>query len=348
MTTTRYREIEVSGEPLELGRQIGEAAGEEVRGFCSMAMDRVRLTTRISNDKAMEVARKSTTFAEAYRPDLVEELRGVAQAAKVTLDDLMLIQVRNQLAPEESEGCTSLSAMVGDHGVVAQNWDNDPALDPFTVVITRRPAGKPAYISCGQAGLIAYMGFNEEGVGACVNTLPAPSRGIGAPHYFTLRELFEASSLDQAAEAIRRAERAIPVNIMLTTPQGPADIEATIDNVYVLRPESSDRIYHTNHCLHKDIAHYNDIFPELIESHFRTDRVQQIFNAPPGQAGVEHMKQVLSDHENHPTSICRHANDDPLFGFWETVFSIICEPSEGRMHISRGTPCNHPFEVYCL
>ena len=30
---TRYREIEVSGAPLEMGRQIGEAAREEIRGF---------------------------------------------------------------------------------------------------------------------------------------------------------------------------------------------------------------------------------------------------------------------------------------------------------------------------
>ena len=34
MSDTRYREIEVAGSALEMGRQIGEAAREEVRGLC--------------------------------------------------------------------------------------------------------------------------------------------------------------------------------------------------------------------------------------------------------------------------------------------------------------------------
>ena len=33
----RYREIEVAGLPRDLGRQIGEAAREEIREFCEIA-----------------------------------------------------------------------------------------------------------------------------------------------------------------------------------------------------------------------------------------------------------------------------------------------------------------------
>src|SRR6185369_2131399 len=85
-----------------------------------------------------------------------------------------------------------------------------------------------------QAGLIAYIGFSEAGIGACLNTLPAPSRELGVPHYFTLRGIYEARSRDEAAAAVRRAHRAIPANIMLITPQGPADFEITPDEVHVL------------------------------------------------------------------------------------------------------------------
>ena len=101
----------------------------------------------------------------------------------------MLLQVRNQLQPDAEVACTALSfAAVPSRGaIVAQNWDNDPELDEFTVVLTRRPAGKPALTTCTQAGLIAYLGFNETGISACVNTLPAPIRGVGVLHYFTLR-----------------------------------------------------------------------------------------------------------------------------------------------------------------
>ncbi len=344
----RYREVEVSGPPRELGRQIGEAAREETRGFCSIALERVNKTVSVSRERGIDVARKSTEFAEKYRPDLVEELRGTAEAAGVTLDDLMLLQVRNQFTPEKEGGCTSLAIQPASaaNAVVAQTWENDPALDDFTIVLTRRPEGRPASMSCTQAGLISYMGFSETGIGACVNTLPAPSRGVGVPHYFTLRELFEANSLDEAAESVRRAHRAIPVNIMLATPQGPADLEVTLENVHVLRPHDSVSIAHTNHCVHPELAPINDDFPELIQSHARKRRIDQLLVSTSG--AVDELKTILSDHEGHPTSICRHTNDDPVNGFWVTVYALIIEPDERCMHITRGTPCDHAFETYTL
>ena len=344
----RYREIAVSGPPRELGRQIGEAAREEVRGFCEIALERVNQTVPISCERAIQIARQSQEYAENYRPDLVEELRGTAEAAGVTLDDLMLLQVRNQFTPEKAGGCTSLAIKptTATGAVVAQTWDNDPALDELTVVLTRRPAGKPATLCCTQAGLISYMGLSETGIGACVNTLPAPSRPVGVPHYFTLRELFEADSLDGAVESVRRAYRAIPANIMLATPDGPADLEVTIDEVHVLRPEVGPWIAHTNHCVHPDLVPINEQFPELIQSHARKRRIDNLLASTEGS--VEELKQLLRDHDGHPTSICRHANNEPGNGFWETVFALIIEPSRRQMHITRGTPCDHPFETYTL
>ena len=342
---TRYREIEVAGPPRELGRQIGEAARDEVRGFCAVALERVNKNVRISRDRAMKIATRCIEQAEAYSPDMVEELRGTAEAAGVTLDDLMLLQVRNQYRPEGEAGCTALSS----GPVVAQNWDNDPALDPFTVVLTRRPEGKPALMTVTQAGLISYLGFNEKGIGACVNTLPAPSREVGVPHYFTLRGIYEADSLEGAAEAVRRAQqRAIPANIMLATPQGPADLEVTIDDVHILRPEVPGAISHSNHCIHPDLVHLSEALPELIQSKARRNRIEKLLVGCDRSPGLEDVKSMLRDHDDHPRSICRHPNDHPETGFWCTVFSVIIEATAGRMHVSRGTPCDRPYETYRL
>jgi isopenicillin-N N-acyltransferase-like protein len=348
----RYREIDVAGTPRELGRQIGEAARLEIRGFCDVALERVNRTVRVSRQAAEQIALGSLAYAEQYSPDMVEELRGTAEGAGVSLVDLMLLQVRNQLQNEADAGCTSL-AVAGaseDRGMlVAQNWDNDPALDEFTVVLTRRPHGKPALMNLTQAGLIAYIGFNEAGIGVCLNTLPAPARKLGVPHYFTVRGIYEADSLSGAVDAVRRAQRAIPANIMLATPQGPADLEVTLDDVRVLRDEGLAGIAHTNHCQHPELQSINAQFPELIQSHTRQRRIDELLGLPAGRRPkIEHIKDALRDHENHPHSICRHANDDPATGFWQTVFSVIIEPRERRMHITRGTPCQHAYETYVL
>jgi isopenicillin-N N-acyltransferase like protein len=349
MTSTRYPELTVSGSPRDLGRQIGDAAREQIRGFCEISLDRVNKTMNVSPDRAAVAVAESTRFVADWCPDLLEELQGTAEAAGVSEADLMLLQIRNQLTADEESGCTSLS--VSGHGVnapiVAQNWDNDPLLDEFTVVLTRRPTNKPATMMCTQAGLISYLGFSETGIGACVNTLPAPARSAGVPHYFILRQMYDATSLEDATAVLSSANRAIPVNIMMTTPQGPANLEATIDDVRILTPENSRCVTHTNHCVHPDFEYINADFPELIQSRPRRERINELLLSG-DTPDAEQVKNALQDHSGHPTSICRHENADPQHGFWTTVFSIVIQPTLGQMQVSRGTPCDHPFETYTM
>ncbi len=347
---TRYREVHVSGSPREMGRQIGDAVGEQVRGFCQQALEHVNRTVAVTSELADAVVRDSLSAAEQYSPEMVQELRGVAEASGVTLEQVMLLQVRNQFTEGMDHACTALSlaprATRSGSALVAQNWDNDPALDEFTIVLTRRPTGKPAIMNVTQAGLISYLGFNAAGIGVCVNTLPAPSRPAGVPHYFTLRGVYEATCLEDAVAAVHRARRAIPANMMMATPQGPANLEITIDDVHVLR--DSQALTHTNHCLHPELHAVNDQFPELIESHPRKRRIDALLLDAGEMLSLEQVKAVLSDHQDFPRSICRHPNDDPRFGFMTSVFSIIIDVEQRAMHVTRGNPCSQPYETYQL
>jgi len=335
-----------------MGRQIGEGAREEIRGFVAIGLERVNKTISISRERSLEIAASCIPYVKEYSPDLLDEMRGMSEGAGVALEDLMLLQVRNQLKPEDAGGCTSFAAgapaTANGQVMIGQNWDNDPALDPFTVVLTRRPEGRPALINITQAGLIAYMGLSEAGMAICLNTLPAPSRELGVPHYFTVRGIYEATSLEGAVEAVQRAPRAIPANIMLATPEGPADLEVTVDGVRVLRDEGTGIVTHTNHCLHPDLLDINGEFPELIQSYARKSRIDLLLSASTGSLTLEHLKGALADHEGHPGSICRHPNGDPVLGFWRSVFSIVMEPEAGLMHVTRGNPCSAPFETYRL
>jgi isopenicillin-N N-acyltransferase-like protein len=350
---TRYKEIDVAGTPRELGRQLGEAAGEQIRGFCAIAMERVNRTVAITRDAALKVAHDSIPYVDKYSPDAMEEMRGTAEAARVSLDELMLLQVRNQLKAGDG-GCTSLSIGQprGSHRIVAQNWDADPALDPFTIVLTRRPKGKPAFMTITQAGLIAYIGLSSAGIGVCANTLPAPSRRLGVPHYFLLRGIYEATTLQGAVNAVKNGERAIPANLMMTTPQGPANLEITLEDVHVITGDGTGLVTHTNHCRHPELVPINDSFPELIQSYSRQKRIDALLTngtaETDSETWVNRLKAAFSDHDGYPRSICRHVNDDKPTGFWQTVFSVIIEPEKGQMLITRGTPCDHPYETYVL
>ena len=346
---TRYPEITVSGSHREMGRQLGEQAGELVRRFCALALESANRMASVTPEEAQRVSAKSLEYAKRYAPCLAEEFQGIAESAEVDVLDLMLAQVRNQFSDDQQEACTSLSVAPtittnGSH-FVAQTWDADPALDEVTIVLTRRPTEGPEYMSVGQAGLIGYMGLNASGIGCCVNTLPAPSRGVGVPHYFSLRRIFEQTSLDDAVDVLEQAYRAIPVNIMMTTPQGPANIEATPEQVFVLRdPEC---LVHTNHCLHSELVSINEEYDELCQSYSRLPRMNALLASRTSDLSVATISEWFQDHDNYPGSICRHANpDDSKHGFIETVFAMIVDAENRSLYVSRGTPCNSPFEEY--
>lgn len=348
MNPHRYRHIDVSGNHFEIGQQIGDCLKDELHGFVATSWDRIAQTLKLRRETILQVIHQSTRFVQHWAPDLLDELSGAAQSSGLCFDDLMFLQIRNQLTANMDSGCTSFSLRKEQQQIslIGQNWDNDPALDPFTVVLTRRPTNKPAFMTVTQAGLIAYIGMSEAGVAACLNSLPAPSRAVGVPHYFTLRRVFEGRSLDHAFSVIADATRAIPANIMLSTPDGPANLEVTIDAVNVLKPSAEEVLLHTNHCLHPDLSSVNSAFPELIQSRPRLERMSQLLQSGVSCVTIESLKSALQDHSGFPRSICRHANDDPEHGFWKTVFSVIMAVEAGEMHVARGNPCEAPYEVY--
>ena len=347
---TRFREIDISGSPHQMGQQLGEEAREEIRGFYEIALDRVNLTMRVSEKNALAVAADCLKRVEEYSPDVLEELRGVSHTSGLSTQELMLLQIRNQLQPDRDGACTSfaVSSIAANSSIVGQNWDNDPAFDPFTIVLTRRPDNEPKFMSITQAGLVAYIGVNSAGIGVCMNTLPAPSRMLGVPHYFTLRGIYQSTTLDDAIEAVHRAKRAIPANLILVTPQGLADFEITMNNVHVIRDSGNGIVTHTNHCIHPSLTSVNDDFPELIQSGPRKRRIDELLQNSEKPLRLSSLQKILCDHEDFPYSICRHNNDHPENGFWTSVFSVIINVDTREMLISRGNPCQNPYETYQL
>ena len=354
--TSRFPIIEVAGSHRDMGRQLGEATRELLRELVEVVTDRINVGRaghqQISNDQALGVARTSMSYAAEYAPELMTEVEGVAEGAGLIVERVMLVNVRNQIPAAIDGACTGLviepkCAVLGS-GMAGQNWDNDPAMDPFSIVLIRRPSGAPAHMNFTQPGVIGYMGLNEAGLGVVMNTLPAPAHGVGVPWYFLVRRMYLHSSLKAVTDEVRRAQRAISANVALLTADGAADLEVTVDDVHVLRANGRGVLVHTNHCVHRELAHVNEMFPELIQSVPRMARAESLLGDQADGVGLEHVKSLLSDHLDYPTSICRHENDHPGDGHWTSVVSMIVEPSKGRMHLTRGNPCSNPYEVYSL
>jgi isopenicillin-N N-acyltransferase-like protein len=359
----RFPELTVSGTPNAMGRQIGEHFRPQVVELSELVLERFNKGSdrKISWAQAENVARDSFDQVGRYFPGPLDELQGTADAAGVPVERLMMLNARNMLSealrvPRGADGCTSImvSAASSKSGVgfAGQNWDNDPAMGPLSVVITRKSAGKATFTSWMQPGLVAYMGFNSAGIGICMNALNGPTDPGGVPWYFLVRAMLESNTVEEAVRAVESTPRSITANAAMITDEGPLNLEITPGEVQAIKADSDGMLVHTNHCVHSSLISNNDTYPERIygQSFQRKDRGRDLLDerAVNGRASIDDARAILSDHDGFPTSICRHPNDDPATGWQRSVISIILEPGERRMHVSNGNPCENEYDTYLM
>jgi len=349
-----YPQFAARGTHRELGRQHGEQARAQVRGF----LDYLAHLLRLSREQLHSRALRFLPLFEQHCPHLVDEVRGLGEGSGVPLAEALAVQVRGELGPVQDEGCTTF--VISPRGTTAgqvligQNSDVEPELEEFAYVLRLEPEGKPATLMWTFGGMIGYHGLNAAGVAHFANSLGGgPAWKMGLPHYPVKRLMLEQRTIDDVLNLLRRAPVCSSGNYVLCDGTGRiADVELTPEGFALLEDEGEGFIGHSNHfvcgpysCPATDQASVPDSFP-------RFTRMRELLAERFGRLTVEDLKRSLADHEGHPTSICRHPHSGPdhpsVSARGRTTASLIAEPTSGQLHVSRGNPCQSGYTTYRL
>ena len=87
------------------------------------------------------------------------------------------------------------------------------------------------------------------------------------------------------------------------------------------------------------------------DTYLRANRLYRLMKEHYGNITVEVMQQLMSDHSNHPNSICRHRDENALFPMGriiKTIVSSINVPEEKKMYVALGNPCQYEYVEYRL
>lgn len=155
--------IETSGSWREMGRQLGEQCGDDIRRCMQtyapwLIEDTDRFRPAVADLRAV--------LAE-HCPELLEESQGMAEGAglepDLTLGFRFFAEVRKRLSPA---CCAIYLANTPDGPLLGRNCDLDPKFDAG-VQLCRvcRPSDGPAMIKMGYVGLAGATGLNEHGLG---------------------------------------------------------------------------------------------------------------------------------------------------------------------------------------
>lgn len=354
-----YPLFEARGAPVELGRQHGEQAAAQVRGF----LDFLAHGLRLSREQLQERALQFRPLFARHCPHLLDEVAGLAAGAGITEAEALAVQLRGELGPlsglsTNDGGCTTF--VIGPRGtttgepLIGQTSDNPAELMDYGYVLRVVPEGRPRFVMWTFGGMLGYHGVNEHGVSHFANALGGgPEWKFALSHYPIKRMIFERRTVAEVLALMRDVPVCSNGNYVLCDNQGAiADVELTSDGPHLLEDDGAGSLAHSNHYLcdaHSCDANFAKSLPD---SFSRLDRMRSLIASRFGRIDVATMREFLSDHASYPVGICRHPHcgpDEPMLpASGRTVAALIAEPAHGRLHVTRGNPCENAFTTYSL
>ena len=359
---SHYPFFEAGGGPCELGRQHGEQAREQIRGFVDFLAAGLKLSKPVLRGRAA----RFRPLMEQTCPHLLQEALGLAAGAGIDENEALACQLRGELAgladgPVESHapdgGCTTF--VIGRGGapggtLIGQNSDNPVELMDYAYVLRLVPEAGPRILIWTFGGMLGYHGLNEHGVANFANSLGGgPAWKFALSHYPVKRMLLERRTLGDVRELFRSVPVCSNGNYVLSDGAGAiADVELTSDGPREMPDAGEGFLAHSNHYVCGELACEANFAQSLPDSFPRLERMRGLIRAKLGSIGVSDMRAILSDHAGHPTGICRHSHigtDHPVLpASGRTVCSLIAEPDRGLLHVARGNPCENDFATWSV
>ncbi len=349
--------VEVSGNHYEMGCQYGAACPEIARLLditCELFGGRDKVDSLLKRFIPLYLL-----AAEKYAPEIVEEMRGMAEGAQVNFEDIFFLNITYEISvPSVMGGCTTFAATgeatANGEVIAGQNFDFIHPWEEFMVLLKMEPSFGPRIFAVTAAGCLGLIGFNSAGLSVNLNLLKnkesmTPAGGV--PTHVILWKIFTSENIAEAIIAVGAAEGRAAKNYLITSAQGDVvDMETTTSDMDVQYPERG--IYSHANSFKADRFKSADMAPLFSpDSYIRSHRLYELMEQCRGRLSVEVMKKLLKDHQNFPGSICRHQNPRallPIAKMAKTLFSIITSPEEQKAFIAYGNPCENEYLEYKL
>lgn len=349
--------IEVSGTHCQMGRQIGEAARKQVQHSVANArllIDAAYGTLGLNWQGAQIQSRKYLPFAEERYPQYVDEMRGIAEGANVTFDDIVVLNVMEAVTSDALHltRCTSMAVnqehTVNGHVLAAHNEDWVPEDENDVLIISAKPEKEPPFLAMTYGGLLPNVGFNAHGIAQLINSVyPSDSR-VGIPRLVVARAVLSSHRISGAIGRAVVQHRAAGYNHLLIHESGEIySIEVSARHFEILYAHDGIMV-HTNHFLDYQMKKIEKDPEELISSRVRYFRASRLLRQN-DRHSLDSLQAIQQDHVNLPNSICNHniKGIDPL-DREKTINALVIDLNLREMRLAWGNPCRNTYHTYRL
>jgi len=335
--------IEINGTPFEMGYQHGVQLSNTIQKYLIW----IEKLTQMSLGTLSDHAKKFIPLLKEFSPSYFEEMKGLAKGANLTIEEAALCQLRAEAVHKIDGGCTAFAikgdATVDGNVIAGQNQDLSSEYTDISVIIKINPQKPvPKSILFTFAGQLGYAGMNDAGIAQFANSLYDFKWKSGISHYPLRRSFLEQTNTTDCLNIIQKTPICSAANVLIVDKQNNIlDVEILPGkNQNDIIEEKSKVLIHTNHYLSKK---YIKRQTELPDSPYRLNRMEYLINEKWGTIDTNVMKNILADHENNPSGICRHGGND-----MHSISGYIAEPSKHLFHIRYGHGCTGTWKTFTI
>ncbi|MGB1287311.1 MAG: C45 family autoproteolytic acyltransferase/hydrolase [Aggregatilineales bacterium] len=361
---SKLRVLEVSGSFYDIGYQHGKAHYDAIHHFTE---DRIELSRTekwtgrtLSREAVLALAEACVPAHEAYSPELMEELRGTADATGLSLAELIVnngftdfidtvYAVGDITAAKNpaivADNCTAFlvppSATDAGQGFFGQTWDMHASATPHVMLLHGKSDTAPDFLSFTITGCIGMIGMNAAGIAVGINNIMARHGQIGVIWNFVVRKILMQDNLDDALACITDAPLAGAHNYLLMDKHGNGyNVEGMPEHKEVTKLDNAV-LAHTNHCVIEQTHAMERERPAASQasSAKRLHRAGDLLAQRP--ITLDTLKAITRDEE----AICVRESE-PMHV--ESCGAAIMSPSTGEFHAVWGLPSENEYERFVI
>jgi hypothetical protein len=356
LTAQQIQPLTLEGTAYQRGLIHGETLRSQIQELIGIWRADLSAVFRTGADQHLHTFLQRTDFVSAIKewtPDLLDEIRGIADGAALPLESLLAFQLLDELWAYNDTAavahCTSigLRASVDQPTCVAQTIDVETFRHGFqTVLHVRYPDSDLEVFAVTSAGLIAFNGMNNRGIGICCNFVPLNSRQQGLPVACIVRGVLAQDTAQEAHHFLLRVPHASGQNYLVGGPDTIFDLECSANQVVAYQPPRwEDALWHANLPLASDDL--KPYFQEAVEGPdenpfvrnnlTRYQAAELRLEQAPGQARMELLKETLASRDSDQDPICSVGDEreffagEGIYSFASTVMKLSAEP---ELHVS--------------
>lgn len=338
MTNMRFKELELTGSPYEIGYQHGL----QLKSRIGLTLEYYLALFNLPETKLFAMADNYRAIINDFNPAYAEEIEAIAAGSGIDAHYIYALNSRSEILNNLSiPECTAVYKH--SEALLAQNWDWSQRLEPLVTEIKIQHANGHRISMLTEPGIIGKIGMNSAGIGVCLNILKVEQRLQGLPVHILLRAILDCRSMAAVTALITRIAPGKASHILVASATGEySSVEFAGDGHYQL-PLDDGLILHTNHFLADPDLNTVEAFPSTYQ---RYQTARKLSAADSSEAGIV---ALLLDQTQGENSICRDYSPSLTAGFGNvgTVFSVIMQLQRGCMLVRAGSdPDTDFYPVY--